>query len=249
VKFIFADSLDYVDPRYDFVADRSPSDREPYWHDLFPHEALSEAPYDGILVSRGIADRRMATAKYTEAQARRFRMVGAREFLRYPLEAYPNSLLFGDCGAFAYHKQATPPYTPEDMVEFYEDAGFTHGCSVDHIIFQFDRNARGLVGGTDEARARYELTLENADRFLKASKRLGNSFTPMGAVQGWSPDSMAEAAHCLKKMGYSYLAVGGMVPLKAPEIHSCLDSIRTAVGPNVKLHILGFAKADPLIHR
>ena len=85
MKFIFADSLDYVDPRYDFIADRSPPDREPYWHDLFLHEALSGAPYDGILVSRGIADRRMASAKYTEAQARRFRIVGAREFLRYRL--------------------------------------------------------------------------------------------------------------------------------------------------------------------
>lgn len=116
MKFIFADSLDYVDPRYDFIADRSPPDREPYWHDLFPHEALSGAPYDGILVSRGIADRRMASAKYTEAQARRFRMVGAREFLRYRLEAFPDSLLFGDCGAFAYHKESMPPYTTEDMI-------------------------------------------------------------------------------------------------------------------------------------
>jgi queuine tRNA-ribosyltransferase-like protein len=246
VKFIFADSLDYVDPRYDFIADRSPSDREPYWHDLFPHEALSGAPYDGILVSRGIADRRMATAKYTEAQARRFRMVGAREFLRYRLEAFPDSLLFGDCGAFAYHKELMPPYTPEDMIEFYEDAGFTHGCSVDHIIFQFDPNARGVEGGTEEARGRYELTLDNADRFLKASKRLGNRFTPMGAVQGWSPDSMGEAARRLKAMGYSYLAVGGMVPLKAPEIHACLDAIREAVGPDLKLHVLGFAKADQI---
>jgi hypothetical protein len=244
VKFIFADSLDYVDPRYDFIADRSPSDREPYWHDLFPHEVLSEAPYDGILVSRAIADKNMATAKYTEAQARRFRMVGAREFLRYPLETYPDSLVFGDCGAFAYHKRPVPPFTPESMVDFYEDAGFTHGCSVDHIIFQFDQNARGLEGGTDEARVRYDLTLGNAERFLRASRRLGNSFTPMGVVQGWSPDSMGEAARRLKAMGYSYLAVGGMVPLKAPEIHACLDSIREAVGPTLDLHILGFAKAD-----
>jgi hypothetical protein len=246
VKFIFADSLDYVDPRYDFIADRSPSDREPYWDDLFPHEVLSAAPYDGLLVSRSIADRRTSKAKYSEAQARRFRMVGAREFLRYRLETFPDSLMFGDCGAFAYHKEPTPPFTSEDMIEFYEDAGFTHGCSVDHIIFQFDPNAHSLEGGSDEAHRRYELTLANADDFLKLSKCLGNRFTPMGAVQGWSPESMAEAARRLKAMGYSYLAVGGMVPLKAPEIHACLDAIRTTVGPDLKLHVLGFAKADQI---
>ena len=54
MKFIFADSLDYVDPRYDFSTDRSPPDREPYWDDVFPHELLGYAPYDGLLVSRAI---------------------------------------------------------------------------------------------------------------------------------------------------------------------------------------------------
>lgn len=244
MKFIFADSLDYVDPHYDFLTDRSSPARQPYWDDFFPHEILKGAPYDGILVSRGIADRRVASAKYTESQARRFRMVGAREFLRYREKHYPGSLLFGDCGAFAYHKEIDPPYTPENMVEFYEDARFTHGCSVDHIIFQFDPNTYDMKGGTDEALRRYELTLANAERFLVASKRLGNRFTPIGVIQGWSPYSMGQAARRLKSMGYRYLAVGGMVPLKAAEIHMCLDAIRGVVGPEIRLHILGFAKAD-----
>lgn len=244
MKFIFADSLDYVDPHYDFLTDRSPPGRQPYWDDFFPHEILKTVPYDGILVSRGIVDRRVATAKYTESQARRFRMVGGREFLRFREKHYPQSLLFGDCGAFAYHEEVEPPYTPEDMVEFYEDGGFTHGCSVDHIIFQFEPNTYDMKGGTDDALRRYELTLANAERFLVASKRLGNRFTPIGVIQGWSPFSMAEAARRLKSMGYGYLAVGGMVPLKAPEIHMCLDSIRGAIGHDTHLHILGFAKAD-----
>ena len=246
MKFIFADSLDYVDPRYDFLADRSPPGREPYWDDKFPHEILGHAPYDGVLVSRGIADRRMSSAKYTEAQARRFRTVGGREFLRFREADFPGSLLFGDCGAFAYHKEKVPPYTPEDMVEFYEDGGFTHGCSVDHIIFEFDPNAGTGQGGSAEARERFDITLDNADRFLKAAKRLGNRFVPMGVVQGWSPASMAEAARRLQAMGYDYLALGGMVPLKAPEIHECLKAIREAIGPRIRLHVLGFAKADQI---
>ena len=51
MRFVFADSLDYVDPRYMFDEDRSPTDREPYWDDQFPHEYLGYAPYDGILVA------------------------------------------------------------------------------------------------------------------------------------------------------------------------------------------------------
>ena len=38
MKFIYADSLDFVDPNYDFLTDRSPVSREMYWDDLYPHE-------------------------------------------------------------------------------------------------------------------------------------------------------------------------------------------------------------------
>ena len=34
MKFIYADSLDFVDPNYDFITDRSPNGRELYWDDV-----------------------------------------------------------------------------------------------------------------------------------------------------------------------------------------------------------------------
>src|SRR5262249_2236125 len=121
-----------------------------------------------------------------------------------------------------------------------------HGCSVDHVIFEFDERAKGANGGTEEARRRLEITLENARKFLVAAKPLGNRFTPVGVIQGWSPDSMAIAAESLQAMGYRYLAAGGMVPLKSPQIHACLDAIRSKIRPGMGLHILGFAKADQI---
>ena len=138
-----------------------------------------------------------------------------------------------------------PPYTSEEMLEFYDYGAFTHGCSVDHIIFDFDATLRGMEGGTEEARRRFEITLENADSFLRASRQVSNRFTPLGVIQGWSPGSMAEAARRLRAMGYGYLALGGTVPLKTPQIKACLQSIREAV-PDLRLHILGFAKADDI---
>jgi hypothetical protein len=136
--------------------------------------------------------------------------------------------------------------TVEDMIEFYAEAGFTHGCSVDHIIFDFDMGVHGSDGGTSEARRRFDITLENAEKFLCAAKPLGNRFTPMGVIQGWSPDSMAIAAEKLQAMGYTYLAAGGMAPLKSQQIHASLQAIREKIRPDVGLHILGFAKADEI---
>lgn len=244
MKFIFADSLDFVDPAYDFVADRSSASRKPYWDDAYPHEILGYAPYDGILVSRGIVGDHRISGKYSQAQAMRFRRVGAREFLRLNSPKFADLQLFGDCGAFTYANQYEPPYTPADTVAFYDDCGFTHGCSVDHIIFDFEEGLKGLEGGSDEARRRYDLTLSNARSFLDEARQSGR-FTPMGVVQGWSPTSMAAAARSLKVMGYRYIAIGGMVPLKSDQIKACLQEIRDAA-PDLEMHVLGFAKANEI---
>ncbi|AFL49043.1 hypothetical protein ABIE78_005193 [Sinorhizobium fredii] len=246
MKFIFADSLDHVDPGYDFLRDRYSEGRTPYWDDAYPHEIMGYAPYKGMLVSRGIVGGAAVGGKYTEAQAMRFRRVGAREFLRLDKPQFKELPIFGDCGAFTYHKEDKPPYTPEDTAEFYDDAKFTHGCSVDHIIFDFDESLKGFEGGTEEARRRFEITLENASAFRSATAHMSGRFTPMGVIQGWSPGSMAEGARRLVSMGYDYLALGGTVPLKASQIKACLAAIRAVVPEKTQLHILGFAKADEI---
>lgn len=243
MKFIYADSVDQVDPSYDFSRDRHRPGRKPYWTDQYAHEYYKPPPYDGVLVSRGIVGDHFRKGKYSDAQAIRFRREGAREFLRLnspDLQAMP---IFGDCGAFTYVKEKVPPYSAENMAEFYADGRFTHGCSVDHIIFGYRTDVTGLNGSTDDERSRFDITLANAKEFLVASRSIPN-FTPMGAVQGWSPDSMAVAAQKLEKMGYSYLAIGGMVPVPVDGIKLALAAIRSKIKPTTRLHILGFAKAD-----
>lgn len=246
MKFIYADAMDFVDPEFDFENDRNGIGRVVHRDDEYPHEFLDNAPYDGMLVSRGVVGDIHRQGKYTLPQVMRFRREGARSFLRYAEKDYPGSLLFGDCGAFTYRDEKVPPYTPADTLEFYADGGFTHGCSVDHIIFDFDegkgRKRKEMPQATLE---RYDLTLELAAEFYAESKRL-KGFTPMGVIQGWSAPSMAWAANQLVRMGYSYLAVGGLVPLKVPQIHAALEAIRGAIPPRVKLHLLGFGKIENL---
>jgi len=246
MKFLFADSMDHVDPGYDFLNDRYSEGREIYWDDKYPHEIMDRLPYDGMLISHGIVGDHKVCGKYTEAQAMRFRRVGAREFLRLKGKKYDDFPVFGDCGAFTYVREEMPPYTALDMVEFYGDAGFSHGCSVDHIIFDFDRSDKNPDIPSSEAIRRFEITVNNAEEFKSEARTLGKKFTPLGVVQGWSPSSMANAATKLTKMGYDYLAVGGMVPLNAASIHACLSAIREAIPQKTKLHILGFAKAGQI---
>lgn len=248
MKFIFADSLDFVDPRFDFLADRNGARRTVHRDDEFPHEFLDVAPYDGILVSRGIVGDALINGKYTEAQLMRFRREGARRFLRYPEDRFPGSIMLGDCGAFTYRNMPEPPYKAEDTAEFYADGGFTHGCSPDHLIFDFDPQGaeRPRAEVPDEVRARYDVTLQNAAEFKETSRRIGPDFTPLGVIQGWSADSMAEAALALSRMGYDYLAVGGTVPLRIEQLCRALEAIRSAIPSHVRLHVLGFGKIENL---
>jgi hypothetical protein len=57
---------------------------------------------------------------------------------------------------------------------------------------------------------------------------------------------MADAAVQLEKMGYRYLAIGGLVPLKVDVIKQVLHALRDAIKPETNIHLLGFAKADTI---
>jgi hypothetical protein len=251
LKFLYSDTQDYVDPNYDFLTDRLAPKRERYWDDVYAHQMLREPPYDGLLVAMsavrqadGVASSKV---RYSTAEEQRMLRVGARKFLRLDGSKFGDFMLMGDCGAFAYVDHPEPAYSPEEVVEFYLDAEFTHGVSPDHVIFECNLSnppARELP----EAHRRFEITLENARKFIKLAAQEGNAFEPMGAVQGWSPESMATAAGELVKMGYRYLAIGGLVPLKVDAIRTVLESIRRKIGQDPKLHLLGFAKADHIQH-
>lgn len=249
MKFIFADCLDFIDPEYDFENDEYHKGRKPYWDDQFPHEYLGYAPYDGILVSRAIVGDHIfpGSSQYSEAQRMRFRRDGARKFLRFDSPEFKAMPMFGDNGAFQYCKLDVPPYTPQDTIEFYEDARFDYGFSIDHIIFDFDPNGVGMEGGSEDARKRFDITLELAEQFINECKSQQVKFHPIGVVQGWSPGSMQEATRRLIAMGYDYVAIGGLVPLMPPEIHAAIQGVLAATkNNNLRVHLLGFAKADTL---
>jgi hypothetical protein len=245
---LYADTQDYVDPGYNFINDRPTAGRKKYWDDRYAHELMDVPPYDGLLVSmsavKTVPGVTGGTGRYSTAEAHRFLRDGARRFLRFDGPRFNDKMLMGDCGAFAYAELDRPAYSPEEVVEFYAEGGFTHGCSPDHIIFDFDTANPPQSAVSSTVRDRYAITIENAREFRAQALRDRVQFEPIAAIQGWSPESMAQAAVALEQMGYRYLAVGGLVPLKSDAIHACLKSIREQIRPDTKLHLLGFAKAD-----
>lgn len=250
MKFLYSDTQDYVDPGYDFLNDRASAGRERYWSDVYAHELMDPAPYDGLLISMSAVRQATGVAaskvRYSTREEQRFLRDGARRFLRYGGPRFKNAMVLGDCGAFAYVEHPVPAYAPEEVVEFYTEAGFTHGISPDHIIFDCDLTNPSDRAIKNDVRQRFTITLANAEVFLGLVKREGMPFEPLGPVQGWSPKSMAEAAFRLERMGYRYLAVGGLVPLKVDAIKAVLTAIRERIRPETDIHLLGFAKADSI---
>ena len=58
MKF-YMDSIDTVDPNYDFLEERSKPNRDIYWDDQYPHEYLGKAPYDGLLAMGIVGDHKL----------------------------------------------------------------------------------------------------------------------------------------------------------------------------------------------
>lgn len=252
MKFLYSDTQDYVDPEYDFLTDRNAPTRRRYWDDRYAHEIMSPTPYDGLLVAMsavrpapGVASSKV---RYSTAEQHRMLRDGVRKFLRLDGPQYKDAMVMGDCGAFAYVQQEKPSYSPQEVFEFYAEAGFTHGVSPDHIIFACETDNPPREAVEEDIRFRYDLTLENAREFLRICQAEGMPFEPMGAVQGWSPRSIAQAAKQLEDMGYRYLAIGGLVPLKVDVIHQVLRALRDVIKPETNIHLLGFAKADSIQH-
>lgn len=252
MRFFYADALDLVDPRFDFLREESPRDRIPQRDDVYAHELMApDSPYDGLLVSKFLLDLDGGQGRYSQAQRFRFHREGARRFLRYPgkpdfdPDQWP---LLGDCGAFNYRTHEKPPYSVDEVIEFYDVGGFTHGVSVDHMIGaykpEFDEPSLLPSQIPPDFTSRFELTLQLAAEFMQKWKAGSYDFHPIGIAQGWSPKSYTRAVTELTKMGYDYVALGGLVPLKTPDILDVLSAVQNVTHGKLRLHLFGITRLE-----
>jgi hypothetical protein len=246
MKFFFPDSQDQIDPSFDFATEQRSIFRVRQRDDRYAHEVLAHPPFDGILVSKTIVDGLPGAAgKYTIAQRHRLYRVGAREFFRLD-NVTPRLATMGDCGAFSYVREDEPPYSPDEVIDFYEECGFDFGISVDHVILGYDPAADRDLSHPNAAkwRERQELTLSLAQSFRQRCTAREVRFEPIGVAQGWSPRSYAHSVRELQKMGYKRIALGGMVPLRTPDVLTCLEAVARIRRRATQFHLLGITRCE-----
>lgn len=243
VKFYFPDSHDFVDPSFDFEKETNNEHRVIQRDDKYAHEIFSSPVYDGILVSKAIVEGLSGVkGRYSVAQRQRFFREGIYRFFRLP-RSYET---IGDCGAFSYVKEEVPPYKVEDVAEFYTNSGVTYGIAMDHIIFDYEsenvKASKIVDERLEECLRRAELNLENASKFLHVSK--SEPFTPYGVAHGWTPSSFADSVYNLQAMGYTRIALGGMIPLKTKDILEILECVKEVRNAKTQFHLLGVNRLE-----
>jgi hypothetical protein len=248
MKYFLPDSQDLVDPSFDFETERRSVTRMRQRDDQYAHEIFRQRMLDGILISKGIVDGfGGAGSRYTIAQRQRLLRVGAREFFRLEKTSWSPIALMGDCGAFTYVREPQPPYSIEDVSTFYVDCGFDYGISVDHVILEYNAKWDAAPKDVpDEVAGRQALTLDLARKFFQFHKRQRLPFELLGVAQGWSPKSYERSVRELQKIGFRHIAIGGMVPLKTPEILASLRAIGKTRRPDTQLHLLGITRTEAL---
>ncbi|MCG8917392.1 hypothetical protein L6E12_16525 [Actinokineospora sp. PR83] len=242
MKFYFPDSQDLVSPTYDFLNDEYLPTRVRQRDDVYAHEVVTPSPYDGVLVSKAIVDGSVKGAgKYAAPQRARLYRLGVRKFFRLP----PETVSLGDCGAFNYADEEYPPYSVDEVLDFYDECGFDSGISIDHVIFGYLPEA-----GEDDVDPawvkRRRISLDLAEKFLAAVEARESPVEPVGAAQGWSPASYVDSVAHLQEMGYRRIALGGMVPLKTHEILACLEQIFVILRSDTQLHLLGITRVESM---
>ena len=243
MKFYFPDSQDQVSPTYDFIHDEYSPLRVRQRDDRYAHEVLTQPAYDGLLVSKAIVDGTIqGVGKYSMPQRQRLYRLGVRGFFRLPEDV----VTLGDCGAFTYVNEPEPPYTVSEVIDFYSRCGFDAGVSIDHVILGYRRPGSNAGDVPDEWQERRRISLHFAEKFLTSALEHGTPFEPVGAAQGWDPNSYADSVKELQAMGYSRIALGGMVPLKTPDILACLAAIADIRCSDTELHLLGITRIDSM---
>lgn len=228
LRYFIPEWDDQVDPDYNFNSDTHSGGSGDWSNQVYAHQMLPWPAYDGILVSRIVAEK-------SKKKKAIINQVGVHRYLRVPRN-YP---VMGDCGAFGYIDEKEPPYTTADVLDYYTRLDFDYGVSVDHLI----------VAATEQDKLyRYDLTIQNAADFIKEHKKQKLSWVPIGAVQGWDPESYVKGAKKYIQMGYKYLALGGMVRSSTEVIIKVIREVRKVIPSDVQLHLFGVARLPAIPH-
>jgi len=254
LKYFLPDWEDRLDPNFDFNNDKFSKEHKenPYQHDVYAHQLFKEVPYDGILFSLSVFQSKISLNN----NGRSYRIrnhTNIKDYLRIPKDSTLE--VMGDCGAFGYVKEEEPPqpfYSVENVAELYDKLGFDYGVSVDHLVVDYifikDKKTgkrKKKVLSKKEKDRRIQITLKNAEAFLKLHREKKYNFIPVGVAQGYDLDTYKESVKALVEMGYEYIGIGGLVQYKSDFILEVLKEIHPFT-TDVKVHLFGILRPNYL---
>ena len=150
---------------------------------------------------------------------------------------------FGDCGAFSYVDQEMPTVSVEQAVALYDLHEFDYGASVDHIpMVEIKKDGKKLKLAESERKRRVRLTRRNADAFFRVHRESGACFVPVGVIQGLCPSDYAHQIGDYLDIGYTHLALGGLVPRGDAEVREIVRLVSERIKDMHRrpwIHLLG----------
>jgi len=131
-----------------------------------------------------------------------------------------------------------------------------HNCLLSSIFPGWDVEATTLINDLEvevadlqkkyteslkENKRRWDISMQNAEDFLKYCKDNNVPFTPVATAHGWDAETYEEAGYLIKEMGYNYMAVGGLVPIasSSPKVFEAISSAAKGTGGQVPIHVFG----------
>ncbi len=220
-----------------FEFDQIPREWHPWdddWEEkkgrLFIYECFKNIPFDGLLISK---------SKFDTNKSRFSHLLKNNKKLKDAFSIPKDIKLFGDCGAFQYRNEEKPPYTAQEILNYYQDHGFDMGCSIDHII----TNKKDV----SEREKRYQITKEYAKKCIDLYNENDYTFELFGVAQGWDIQSYSRIIEFLLELGYKNLCIGGLVGLNKKKIENendlTLENLLVKLEPKFKkfkrVHIFG----------
>lgn len=171
--------------KFDFLTDTQEK-KDPYLRDKYAHELYATPNYDGILVSKIVLDKSAKKDSRLKRQEEFINFFGLRKHIILRMEKLASAFCDNQSWVTAVlsaTSKRTAPYRTNEILEYYEQFGFTYGVSIDHLIV-------GPFAKPGIREQRYELTLKNAEDFIRKHQARGHAFTPIGVAQGGTQNPM-----------------------------------------------------------
>jgi len=254
-KYFLPDWEDRLDPAFDFVNDRysEAHNESPYENDVYAHHLFREPPYEGILFSLSVFQSKISLNHSGEIYQIR-NHTNIKDYLKIPNRS--GLEVMGDCGAFGYVKEKEPPkpfYSVANIADLYAKLGFDYGVSVDHLVVDYifiknketgKREKKPL--SNNEKDRRIEITLQNAEDFLKLHRKQKYHFIPVGVAQGYNLETYKSSVRALIEIGYENIGIGGLVQYQTEFILEVLDELQPYRNNSMKIHLFGISRPNNL---